>query len=182
MRLTRFLALSQLLGAAALVFGSLFDIHGSRQELQFRVLLFPVGFAALSALAGILLIIREPIALYLTLLVQGFQVILIGAPIRLVFAAGLKLATIVSTSGIQVQLGLAGEHLFTFDPPDALLQGHGLALQFAVGYLWTPLSQASWSIGINWVPLLLTWYLWKDSDNIVAAWDRERARTSAGAV
>lgn len=182
MLLTRVLALSQLLGAALLVAGSFYDLEGSGQGMSFRVLLAPLVFAAVSTTAGVLLILREPISLYLTLLVQALQTILIGAPVRWVFAAGLKAATIASPSGVQVQLGIAGEHLLTFAPPDAVPQGSGLVLQFVFGYLWTPLSDAAWSIGINWVPLLLAWYLWKDCDNIVAGWDRERTGTSVGAA
>jgi hypothetical protein len=168
--ITRFLAFSQLIAAALLALGAAHDGTAAAGEFHLSLYLAPFILGAFTALAGILLLLREPLSLYLTFCVQALQVLNIGAPIRLICVAGLKAATILSSNGIQVALGLGGEAALNLSPTDAQLQGIGLAMNGNVGWQNEVGATWLWSYSVNWIPLYFAYYIWRNRNAIIADW------------
>lgn len=126
--------------------------------------------SAASAVSGFLLLQREPLALPIAFVIQLLQVLGLGTPIRYVFLAGVRVGTLLSNGGVQLQFALGSEYSLTTNPPNGLVKGYGLNLQAYFGVQPFPLESSSWSFFINWVAVYLALYLWREGASIAASW------------
>ena len=166
----KYLAISQIAGGTLVILGALHDPGTTPTHVHFSLYIAPVLFGAVSILAGVMLLLREPVSLYLTLAVQTLQILNLGAPVRLVLLAGLRLASTLSSNGLYGTLGIGGEFGFSLTAPDGTLGAGGLSFSGSLGYQITQGAPWTWSISLNWLALYLAYYVWRYSDEIASAW------------
>ena len=114
--------------------GSFYNPTRDATTAEVTFLLAPALVGAISAISGALLLLREPTGLYSSFLVQGFQVLNFGGPVRLVYLAGLKASLLLFNTGLIVSAGFGGEFALGMDPPDAVPAGSGILAAASLGY------------------------------------------------
>jgi hypothetical protein len=151
------------------VFGGIFGCAGAVTELRVGwdgfvgwIYLVPAGLGLLSLSAGLLLLARSRLGLLLSLPIQAAQMLVLGAPLRLVYLAGPKLLVIVSQVGVLFSLGATATVQAAWPAPDGSLRGEGLDFGAFIGVMPHPLAQAAWTLGVNLVPLFFVVTLVRD--------------------
>jgi hypothetical protein len=125
----------------------------------FTVVLFPVAAGSLAVVAGALLLLREPLGVYLSLLVQASQIAAFSGTWRFVFRTGIWVTWLINSSGSGILPGVGGQGAASTEPPDGTLSALGTFIQFKFGFFASGRATPEWSVGINLVALYLTWLL-----------------------
>jgi hypothetical protein len=177
-----YIALSQIVGGLLVIVGALHSPTLTETSADVQIYIAPLVFGAVCILAGAMLLLREPIGLYLSLLVQGLQVLSLGAPFRFLFLAGLKVAVQLTSHGLQGAAAGGGEYAVTSEPFDAAISGLGIVVRAQLGFNWTLEGNPSWSLQVNLVAVSLAWYLITHADSIVASWHPDPSSRPNSAV
>lgn len=165
----RILAWTEILGGVLGCIGALTDLTGGPAGVFGRIYLVPAGLGLLSVAAGLLLVAGSRTGRRLSFVVQVMQLVVMGAPVRLVYIAGANLLLIVSQAGLLVSMGVTATVQVACPAPDGSLRGTGLNLGAFWGVLPRPLSEAEWTVGINLVPAMFIFLLLRHRPDLVGA-------------
>ena len=157
----RTMARLQIVGGICCVAGSLHPRGLEQGTYWFTVTLFPMAAGAVAAIAGILVLIREPRAVQLSLIVQAAQVLAFSGSGRFVFRAGLWATWLINSSGTGLVPGIGGHAIATMAPADGTLSALGYDLQVTLGLFGKGRATPAWSVGINLVAVYFTLLLWR---------------------
>jgi hypothetical protein len=156
----------RMLGAFQIV-GSLmmftFSLTPHLSDVQFHVNV-PISswvFASISFLAGVLLIGRHESGVSLSLAVQLAQIVSANVGWRYVFLVGPKVTWVIASLGTGLAVGGGGLLALMPVTTDGTLNAIGLAADINFGFMAKPLAEASWTVGINLVPLFFARRLWR---------------------
>lgn len=122
----RVLSWTQILGGVLGCAGAITEFSAGWSGVFGRIHFVPAGLGLLSISGGLLLRARSPYGLWLSLLTQTAQLIVIGAPLRYVYVAGPKALIVLSQVGVLLSIGATATLQVAFPSPDGSLNGTGL--------------------------------------------------------
>jgi hypothetical protein len=157
----RLLASFEFLGGICCVVGAFLPQDSPPGSFRWYVVFFPLLAGAVAALAGFLIMVREPIGLKLSYYVQLAQVISFTSAWRYLLVVGPRVSFNLSTSVTQFLWGAAGMGIATTAPPDDRLTGIGINLYFGLDLGGPMNSKYEWTIGVNFLAAYFAYRLWE---------------------
>ena len=122
-------------------------------------LVLGVLFFGANIVAGMLLRDRRPLGFQSSFILQLLQVLVLNFGTLVVFRAGIHVTGVIASTGAGVFAGPAS--VFTIYPsPDGDFNGSGLAFALRLGIFLSPLKEAKWAVGVNFVALAFVRRLW----------------------
>ncbi len=161
-RWLRLLASFQFIGGVAALAGAFLPKDSAPGSVNFTVILFPLFAGAVAAVAGVLLVLREPFGIKLSFLVQLAQVLSFTAGWRYLFLAGPRITWLINSSGTGVVFGFGGMGIATTSPSDGALNAIGVNVDAQLGFFGAPLASATWAVGLNLVAAYFALRLWPE--------------------
>jgi hypothetical protein len=138
-------------------------------------------FALLAISAGILLLRSHPWGVPLSIVLQALQIVSLSIvpTFRYVALAGPVAQLILATTGFYFELGGGGSFVAVPWSSDGTLGALGMAFSMGGGYRPQPLSESTFTIGIN---IAVAYSLWLLVSHVAAERREARARQATPSI
>ena len=165
----RAIALAEIVGGALVIIGYRLMAFTPGITLAAWQHVLGVLFGGGAVLAGVLLLVRRPLGVRLSLLVQAMQVVAITwvPAFSFVALAGPKLRLVLATTGVHLRAGFGGEFLLVPWARDGTLTAIAVQVELGGGYSPSPLAESTTTLGINLLALVFMGHLWRASTRVV---------------